>query len=374
MLKENEIDQLTHRIQWIDVLKGIGIILLVFSHLVPDGFVGDTSLDKSLVIGYLYSFHMPLFFFASGITFNYRKHTFFPRFVWSRVKSILIPYATLYACSLLYFGWMHWKGIVGVLDPMVVLKAFLYADGNHLGILNMSLWFLPCLFLAQILAYFPIKYAKDNNFILILSWFSISLIGAYLSKLDTHGLPWTAGAAINAASLIILGYLFKINEKWIVDKFRLNSRWVAILCLFLGVLVFLINGRPGMSGNYYGSYYSLFYIAVACSLVYYIYLSKKLANSKVLVYFGANSLVIFGLHGLILSFWKNVDFYSKFSNKFNVYLDGLSIVMLSTVLVVITCIPFIEFFNRVCPFLLGKSYSNKRAVKSHAGSIANKPK
>ena len=45
-------------IAFIDTLKAIGIILVVIGH-------NDTILTK-----YIYSFHMPLFFFLSGITFN----------------------------------------------------------------------------------------------------------------------------------------------------------------------------------------------------------------------------------------------------------------------------------------------------------------
>lgn len=40
------------RLSWLDVLKGIGIILVVMGHIY----------SNSIIFNWLYSFHMPLFF------------------------------------------------------------------------------------------------------------------------------------------------------------------------------------------------------------------------------------------------------------------------------------------------------------------------
>lgn len=47
------------RIDWIDVAKGIGIILMVMGH---------TSMPDA-INRWIYSFHMPLFFLLSGLLF-----------------------------------------------------------------------------------------------------------------------------------------------------------------------------------------------------------------------------------------------------------------------------------------------------------------
>ena len=48
------------RLSWIDVLKGIGIILVVLGHIYLD----------DVVYNWLYSFHMPLFFIAAGMVYK----------------------------------------------------------------------------------------------------------------------------------------------------------------------------------------------------------------------------------------------------------------------------------------------------------------
>jgi fucose 4-O-acetylase-like acetyltransferase len=52
------------RLQHTDIAKGIGILLVVFGH---NSIVVD---EKRELFNVMYSFHMPLFFFLSGLFFN----------------------------------------------------------------------------------------------------------------------------------------------------------------------------------------------------------------------------------------------------------------------------------------------------------------
>ena len=68
----------------IDIAKGIGIALVILGHIT------DNSDCKQLI----YMFHMPLFFFISGISFkySYTKDSSFKKFFRKKIKSIMIPY------------------------------------------------------------------------------------------------------------------------------------------------------------------------------------------------------------------------------------------------------------------------------------------
>ena len=59
------------RIEWIDMAKGIGIILVIMGHI--------SFRPESLNV-WLCSFHMPLFFFLSGLTYNSTKYSEFKLF------------------------------------------------------------------------------------------------------------------------------------------------------------------------------------------------------------------------------------------------------------------------------------------------------
>ena len=68
------------RIHWIDIAKGIAIMLVVIGH-VPDAF------DAPFYRVAIYTFHMPLFFFLSGYVFSEKEN--FSVFLKSKCKSIL---------------------------------------------------------------------------------------------------------------------------------------------------------------------------------------------------------------------------------------------------------------------------------------------
>ena len=58
------------RIEYIDIAKGIGMILVVIGHCIN---------DKTFPGTWIYSFHMPLFFVLSGLCFSDKKYpTFLP--------------------------------------------------------------------------------------------------------------------------------------------------------------------------------------------------------------------------------------------------------------------------------------------------------
>ena len=79
-----------------DYAKGIGIILVVYGHVARGVFNAGLPIDKdfyTLVDSVLYSFHMPLFFFLSGLFFlqSLQKRGYFA-LMRGKVDSILFPY------------------------------------------------------------------------------------------------------------------------------------------------------------------------------------------------------------------------------------------------------------------------------------------
>ena len=79
------------RIAWIDIAKAIAIFFIVLGHQLPSG----------PLCGYLYSFHVPLFFFLSGLTFNTAKEP--KKFFREKAKRILIPYFIFSSISIGFY-------------------------------------------------------------------------------------------------------------------------------------------------------------------------------------------------------------------------------------------------------------------------------
>lgn len=115
----------SQRIHWIDIAKGIGIILVSFGHIRNgDGqSVWLPALDTPINIIYL--FHMPLFFFLGGLTVSSRRQ--FPDFLKVKAKTLLIPY---YLYSLYFIA----KPIAVLLIPSLGASMQANHDYSNIGL------------------------------------------------------------------------------------------------------------------------------------------------------------------------------------------------------------------------------------------------
>ncbi|MBD1556285.1 acyltransferase [Vibrio sp. S9_S30] len=85
-----------NRTDWVDYAKGIGILLVVYGHVARGLFNAKIDMPAALyfrIDSAIYSFHMPLFFFLSGLFFY---HSFSKRgtkkLMFSKVDTIFYPY------------------------------------------------------------------------------------------------------------------------------------------------------------------------------------------------------------------------------------------------------------------------------------------
>lgn len=81
------------RVAWIDMAKGIGILLMVWGHT-EDGFFTH----------WLYYFHMPLFMFLAGFVFNVKDG--YVEFIKKRARTLLIPYAVFFVIGF-FIQWLY---------------------------------------------------------------------------------------------------------------------------------------------------------------------------------------------------------------------------------------------------------------------------
>lgn len=86
----------------IDILKGIGIILVVLGH----------SGCPDLVRQYIYTFHMPLFFLASGYFFSEKNLDEKKSFFIKKVKGIYVPFLIASLSCLLLHNFFFKLGII----------------------------------------------------------------------------------------------------------------------------------------------------------------------------------------------------------------------------------------------------------------------
>jgi len=133
--------EITDHYGWVEYAKGIGIILVVYGHVARGvfnaGMIQNTELFK-LVDSVIYSFHMPLFFFISGLFFvsSIRRRSAKGLF-FSKVDTIVYPYLV----------WSLIQGLVKLLvGPITNFGMELDELSSFLWIPIDQFWFLYVLF------------------------------------------------------------------------------------------------------------------------------------------------------------------------------------------------------------------------------------
>ena len=83
------------RLNWVDYAKGIGIFLVVIGHVIR-GLVNSSVLEPSSLLTFvdhwIYAFHMPLFFFISGLFVQRSLNKPFKDFILGKLCTIAYPY------------------------------------------------------------------------------------------------------------------------------------------------------------------------------------------------------------------------------------------------------------------------------------------
>ena len=297
--KSGEIDN--KRIEYIDILRGIAMILVLIGH-------NDTILTK-----YIYSFHIPLFFFISGLTYKGNSASL-KEVIKKRFRNIVIPYLKL--SLFLYFLWillMNFQGIV--LYKNDILKNFIgifYCQGADSMAWGLQLWFLPCLFITSIIFYFISKINK-KVFILI-SIIAVSSVGFLLNDILRINFLWSFDVAL--VGVLFYGTGFLLKNKLNTYKPQIVDFICMLISLVLLIIFNQLNGRVDMYSSQYNNI--LLFISNSFLGIYIIIIASKLIKQKRIIKFvGINTIIILALHIRVLDFIKKA-FLTFFSLSLNV--------------------------------------------------------
>ncbi|MDO4647379.1 MAG: acyltransferase family protein [Eubacteriales bacterium] len=205
----------TRRIAWLDLAKGIGIMLVVWAHARGPGMT------------YIYLFHMPMFFMISGYLYNAKDS--WPRFVWKRICSLYIPFIFWNVLAHLIRYWTQYLPITWETTRTWIINTLLTMDKNS-RIFGVS-WFLGSLFLMAVvyktldvlLCWMPLR-----------KWFFMLLFTVAACVSFVIPLPF----ALNRTLILSMFYAFGVLMKEHKDSWEkiLHPSWGIVL----GVVFFCI--------------------------------------------------------------------------------------------------------------------------------------
>ena len=268
------------RISWIDVAKGLLIVLVVLGH----------ATSNMLVKNFLSSFYMPCFFLLSGYVRS-RKKSVVAR-LWAQTKSILLPYFG-FSLLLIAVQFLRSKLTHSPYEILSAVESIFIPYSGRVGGTVYQLWFLPCLFLASFV------------FELLLHKNGLRIVGCGLWVfLVVFGLCNDCGSLLlaTAVAVVYVGVGYLLKEKGIVIKrtgiFAVVSFALAVMAF--GIQCLVLHKNLDFSSGYFG-FFPLFFVGSIAGSGMLICIAMLIENNRLLEYVGRNSLLFYGFHYVVLS-------------------------------------------------------------------------
>ncbi len=360
------------RLYYLDIAKGIGMVLVLLGHLQDDTIFSFSPYILSLC-SWIFSFHMALFFIISGMLMDIKKddekdiHIFIKK----RFQSIMIPY---FWFSLIYIFIVLYSLLISKVVPLKTLFIQLW---YVLGMYGMNvLWFLPALFMAEILFVLITQHFKGiKSLFAILGLLIIAITANELrnwlpnnSELyeRINELIVTLIRPVFACSYIFIGCLINRTLETIKQKTKKpNTVFFISLPVLLAVNIYInILNRPVDFRSMVLNNYPLYYLSSVCGSLFIILLSILLSSIHIgkinetnsfpiLKYYGINSLIFMAVHNnsaIRNQSEKAAMYINQYLTRARGYICYAIIVLIFLIYTTLT----IVIITRCFPFVTGK--------------------
>ena len=186
-------------------------------------------------------------------------------------------------------------------------------------VISAPLWFIPCLFVVEVLYYFISKF----KIYLIIPICIALVVGGwvletYFTNITAY-LPWSIDSALFSIGFYAIGNLTSNYLKIIIKKVQENkyrvliSLTVALACFAIIIPFVFLNGKVSLGSKMLNNGF-LFYLTGIIGSIGIIALSNAITNCKFLSYLGRNTFCIMAVHHFINGLLKKVISVLGFTN------------------------------------------------------------
>jgi fucose 4-O-acetylase-like acetyltransferase len=211
-------------INWIDVLKFLGIFAIYLAHFGQDA-------GPFYLFGFAY--RVPLFFFAAGCLESVSSNnSTYPRFVFQKFKILMVPFIFFVVVNLAI------TGLANNIEPsslLSILKQDLMGIRNQ--ITAAGLWFIPCIFVMEVV-FRVLKQFLKNKWVIFLASLVLFIIATQFLGFDPTQTPrwfWNIDSALAYIPFFALGYLVFPS---LISLFKMQSIRISVVLIVSGLICF----------------------------------------------------------------------------------------------------------------------------------------
>ena len=321
------------RLSWLDVLKGIGIILVVIGHVY----------SNRTVFNWLYSFHMPLFFLAAGWVYKEKSVLIDIK---RRIQTIVVPYFSFGLLVLLYWQVIERRfrnSDMSFMDSLLGLFSGCYDNLDF----NVHLWFLPCFFVT--VALFNILVNLGGKKIAYIVSALMSLIYVVLPMPE---LFWGLNRVFKYIGFYALGVALagQIKAGQVAER-KITSGGIAIILIVLNFIL-----------AFYGLTRGLMWFVTAMIGVVGVGLMAMLINqNRLLQYLGRISLMVLCIHGPVYRIVVKIVSIPLHMST-DAVRENLLLALIVVAITLAICSIAYEVIIRIAPWMVGKRHNKAKKM------------
>lgn len=318
------------RIDSVDILRAVGIIVMVMGHV---GFGG--KFDR-----FIHTFHMPLFFLISGYLYRQKLNVSIGRQIASKAKRLMIPYV-MYGV----INYIFWLLLVKTSEDLwwsPLLRMVTY-NTEKLPICG-ALWFLSSMFFAETI-YIVLDRILKKNYVRTIVVLLVAIGTSFAENATGYRLPLAIDTSLVCMGFLEIGRLYKLYKDTKEQKTNRPSTIFfsgLVLLACNGVLAF-VNDYVNIKSGWYGIV-PLFWLnavvgtfALALLVKWFTGVSKDNNRFRnMLSYIGRNSMVFLGLNQFVILVVSML--YSAVGLPGNMYISGAVVLIITLVLLYVICV------------------------------------
>lgn len=284
----NKIMKEKNRIEWIDICKFLGILAI---------FVGHFATSAGDLYPFVFKYHVPLFFFLSGCMDTFDKEKKYIKYVWKKIKTILLPFFVFALISVII------NSIITNADTTAI-KMWLYSIAKGCirdQFFAQSLWFLSCLFTIQII-FKLFKYCKLKTVMLILSVICTIIYTIYIYPTPPNWF-FNLDSALWYITFYAIGFISFPHINNLFDSKKRMSTIVffsiTLISIIFSALIYKGINPITSIANVFGKTSILieqiiYYITALILITFNLCISKLLVGTKIICKIGEKTLYLCG--------------------------------------------------------------------------------
>ena len=328
------------RLDYIDIAKGFAIMLMVFGHTF-------SAHQETMIMVWIYSFHMPLFFLTTGILYRIKEKKGLKQRIKlnKKILTLLLPFFLWNTVYQLFIS------ILSILGGESAKATLLSNIRIVIQLQGSAMWFLPTMFLATLFFFLTVRKRVLN----IITNCLFLLVGVIVPECNCY---------LSAVLKAFIGSIFISLGFYAYKYFTKELKSWQLTCLFvIDLFTVFANGLVSIASRNYNN--PLLYIINGCMGTFIIYqMAMRMRHIKIvsciLRYWGENSIKVLCFHGFVIQIMRLLDY--KLMGNLLPRLGIFEGVVFTTLIMTILTI-LMPVFNKYLNWSFGIHHKNRGVMQ-----------